>query len=507
MKDTRKTSQKKMALPIAMAFVIISTLWVVFNYMDWIYLTFTIVSMAILAMMFKQEVKRSAEREELLKEQEKNRMEDRIRHMAYYDDFTGLPNRRLFFDELTQALEKHDGTDRFVAVMFIDIDRFKLVNESLGHDYGDILLMQIAERLMRDLKDNDFVARLEGDEFALFFSNLEHKDEAKQIAQTIMKNMAPVFYLQEYHLHVTVSIGVSLSSEQDGDVENLMKYANMALSRAKELGRNNYQFHTPAMNIRSYEKLTLENDLRRAIEHEEFTVFYQPQVNAMSGEIVGAEALIRWNHPSRGVIHPSEFIPLAEENGMIVPIGDWVIYKVCKQNKAWQDEGYSPFPISVNLSIRQFLRHDISGRIADVLTRTNLKAHFLELEITESMTMDVQNAINSLHELKSLGIGISMDDFGTGYSSLSYLKKFPINKLKIDRSFVRDIMRDPNDAAIVSTIIAMAHELDLKVIAEGVETEEQLNYLREKKCNEVQGFLFSPPIKAESFVRHMKLLA
>lgn len=475
--------------------------------MDWVYVLFTVVGMAMLTYLYKREMRKAAEREEHLREQERVRTEDRIRHMSYYDDFTGLPNRRLFYDELSKTLAKATDSDRFIAVMFIDIDRFKLVNESLGHDYGDILLMQIAERLTRDMSENSFVARLEGDEFALYYSHLEQKEDATDIAQSIMEKMAPVFLLQEYHLHITISIGVSLYTHQDEDAEKLMKYANMALSNAKELGRNNFQFHTPAMNIRSYERLTLENDLRRAIELEEFMIFYQPQINTITGEIVGAEALLRWNHPSKGIILPSDFIPLAEENGMIVPIGDWVIYKVCEQNKKWQDKGYSPFPISVNLSIRQFLRHDLSGKIEDILTRTDLKAHYLELEITESMTMDVQHAINSLHELKRLGIGISIDDFGTGYSSLNYLKKFPINKLKIDRSFVRDIMKDPNDAAIVSTIIAMAHELDLKVIAEGVETVEQLNYLRDKNCNEVQGYLFSPPIAPESFIQHMKHLA
>lgn len=447
-------------------------------------------------------MKLSAKMEAHASEQERIRTEERVRYMAYYDDFTGLPNRRLFYDELTKALANAHESECQLAVMIIDIDRFKYVNESLGHDFGDILLMQIAERLTRHVTKDDFVARMEGDEFALFFARNVNQDSAANLAGQIMKEFESAFILQDFKLYITISIGIALHVTDD-DANQLIKGANIALSKAKELGRNNFQFHTLGMNIHSFERLTLENDLRRAIDEDEFVIYYQPQIDTNTGDVVGAEALIRWEHPTRGLVMPNEFIPVAEDNGMIVSIGDWVIRKVCEQNKQWQQLGYGPFPVSVNLSIRQFMRQDLPRRIAEILKETKLDAQYLELEITESMTMDVEHAIHSLHELRALGIAISIDDFGTGYSSLSYLKKFPINRLKIDRSFVRDIMNDPNDASIVSTIIAMARGFDLKVIAEGVETEEQLNYLRKYGCNEVQGYLFSPPVAAEKLLKQI----
>lgn len=502
----RKTSQRQLTFPFAFIYVFICTTWVMLLYTDWLYLSFTAVAMSFLVYWYRKESRHAFELQSAMKEQDRIRIEERIRHMAYYDDFTGLPNRRFFNEQLSKALiDTAEDEDRLIAVFFIDIDRFKVVNESLGHDFGDILLMQVAERLTRHIGERDFIARLEGDEFALCYPHLKEKEDAVTIAQLIMEEIEPAFVLQEYRIHITISIGVSLHLHHEEDANQLMKYANMALSRAKELGRNNFQFHSPTMNLHSYERLTLENDLRRAMEQEEFMIYYQPQINARTGKIVGAEALLRWNHPTRGIVSPSEFVPLAEENGMIVPIGEWVLRQVCEQNKRWHDKGIHPFPVSVNLSIRQFMRQDLPNKIERILQETGLEAKYLELEITESMTMDVQHAINCLHELKSLGIGISIDDFGTGYSSLNYLKKFPINKLKIDRTFVRDIMSDPNDAAIVSTIIAMAHELGLKVIAEGVETIEQLNYLRDKNCNLVQGYLFSPPIAPDHLTKQLKL--
>lgn len=503
MSDNRgKSTKNHLAFLFALGYIAIGMLWVMYHHTDWIFLFATICMLILLSYGQFRGTKRAKQAATIANEHERSKLEDRIRHMAFYDDFTGLPNRRLFYDELTKALDKVKINGEALAVMLIDIDRFKFVNESFGHDFGDILLMQIAERLTRHVGKGDFVARMEGDEFALFYSDVDGKEATTDIAHRIMEEIEPVFLIQDFQLHVTISIGISLSNN-DEDANMLMKNANMALSKAKELGRDNYQFYAPTMNMRSYERLTLEHDLRRAIEADEFIIHYQPQIDTLTGEIVGAEALIRWEHPTKGLIMPADFIPIAEDNGMIVAIGDKVLHKVCMQNKQWQLQGYPHFPVSVNLSIRQFMRQDLPGRISDILESSGLEAQYLELEITESMTMDVEHAINSLHELRALGVGISIDDFGTGYSSLSYLKKFPINRLKIDRSFVRDIMNDPNDASIVSTIIAMARGFDLKVIAEGVETEEQLSYLQKYGCNEVQGYLFSPPVGADKLVEQM----
>lgn len=496
--------RRSLFLPLVLSYVFICSVWVLYTRLDWIYLLFTLFAVPLLIYLYVKEKRSQEEINQYHKESERKRTEDRIKHMSYYDDLTELPNRRLFRNELSKALINAKKNNELVAVMFIDIDRFKLVNESLGHDYGDNLLLQVAKRLIKAVKGKGFIARMEGDEFALFYTGLLKKDDSITLAQDILKEIQPVFLLTFFQLYITLSMGVSILQHEEDDAGDLMKYANTALSRAKEQGRNNFQLYTPAMNVRSVERLTLENDLRRAIEQQEFMIYYQPQVNISTGETVGAEALIRWNHPTKGIVSPAKFIPLAEENGMIVAIGDWVLQTVCKQNKKWQDEGMVPFPISVNLSPRQFLQQNLVEKVAQVLSVTGLEAKYLELEITESMTMDVERAISSLCELKELGVSISIDDFGTGYSSLSYLKKFPINKLKIDRSFVRDLMDDPNDAAIVSTIIATAHGLDLKVIAEGVETFEQLNYLNEKLCNEVQGYLFSPPIQTEDFPATIK---
>lgn len=436
---------------------------------------------------------------------ERKRGDEQVRYMAYYDDMTGLPNRRLFKDHLNERLRVFQSNGHKVAVFYLDIDRFKLVNDSFGHDYGNMLLLQLAERFTRCLTAEDFLARTEGDEFAFFYSNVEDVNDVMTVIAEINRVLEMPFLLEEYELHVTASIGVAISSEDTNDADILMKYADIALARAKEKGRNDFQIFNNDMKSVSINRLKLENELRRALVNEEFVVYYQPQVDIESGRIVGVEALIRWKHPEKGMVMPNHFIPLAEESGLIVPIGEWVLRAACKQNKTWQSAGYSAIPISVNLSMRQFFQHNLKGKISHVLEQTGLDPQYLELEITESMTMDVDHAIQSLLELKELGVNVSIDDFGTGYSSLYYLKKFPIDKLKIDRSFVRDIMVDPNDAAIVATIIAMTHHLNLKVIAEGVETEDQLKFLYQNRCNEVQGYWFSPPVdsvKLEHMLRN-----
>jgi diguanylate cyclase (GGDEF)-like protein/PAS domain S-box-containing protein len=427
---------------------------------------------------------------------ERKRTEEHNRYLAYFDDRTGLPNRRMFQDRLQDALQAGRVVNSGVAVFFLDIDRFKLVNDSFGHEYGDILLMHVAERLQRCTDENDVLARTEGDEFAFFFTGVSGHEGVIRRIRKLEEIFESPFTLGEYQIHVTVSMGIALTGGEQEDANTLMKYADIALSRAKEIGKNNYQIFNADMKSVSLRKLTLENELRKAIAHGQFVLYYQPQIDIESGRIVGVEALVRWRHPERGMVPPKDFISFAEETGLIGPIGEWVLYEACRQNKRWQDMGFPPVAVSVNLSMRQFMQTDLKIGIEKVLEETGMDARYLELEITESMTMDVEHATNLLLELKRLGVMVSIDDFGTGYSSLYYLKKFPIDKLKIDQSFVRDIMTDPNDAAIVATIISMTRHLNLRVIAEGVETNEQLKYLSEYRCNEVQGYLFSPPVPA-----------
>lgn len=430
---------------------------------------------------------------------ERKRTVERVRHMAYYDDMTGLPNRRMFTDLLTEQLASMENEGERIAVFFMDIDRYKLVNDSFGHEVGDMLLLQVAERLTHCVTERDMVARMEGDEFAFYFSGLSTMADVERKAKQLLDSFEQPFMLQNYPLYVTASVGISIQTHGQGDnnAQLLFRQANLALSKAKEQGKNNYQMFAPAMNGTPLERLKMETELRRALRRDEFMLVYQPQVNLKTGSIVGAEALIRWNHPDRGIVSPAEFIPLAEECGLIVPIGEWALRQACRQNKAWQEAGFPHFPISVNLSMRQFQLQNLTGVVAQVLEETGLNARYLELEITESMTMDVHHASESLRELTELGVGISIDDFGTGYSSFHYLKNFPINNLKIDRSFVRDISNDPNDAAIVAAIIAMAHKLRLHVVAEGVETEEQYSFLRSHKCDNMQGYYYSPPVSSE----------
>ena len=421
------------------------------------------------------------------------RSEDRIKQMAYYDDLTGLPNRRFFREQLEAALSDQQG---MVALLSVDIDRFRLFNDTLGHDFGDLILLQGAERLTRCIGEEDIAARMEGDEFFLLLRNRDSLEEIARIADRIHQVFDSPFIYQDYKLHTTVSIGVALHRPDDEpvDADTLIKNAGIALSRAKDQSDNIFEMYSTTMDIQSFERLKLENELRRAIADREFELYFQPQIDLATNAMVGVEALIRWNHPEEGIVSPSKFITAAEENGLITVIGDWVLSEACKQIKQLHSIGFTNLRVSVNLSSRQFLQQDLADRVAKVLQESDLEAEYLELEITEGMTMDVERSIDTLRRLNELGVRISIDDFGTGYSSLNCLKKFPIHKLKIDRSFVRDLMEDPNDAAIVSTIISMAHHLGLTVIAEGVETQEQLSYLNNNKCNEIQGYIFCPPV-------------
>lgn len=419
---------------------------------------------------------------------------DRIRYMAYNDDMTGLPNRRYFTKRLEEELAEARQSGRRVAVCYLDVDRFKLVNASFGRDSGDMLLLQIAERLTHFFPEPGSLARMEGDEFAGLLCDVRDAEDVSSRLAKLLRMFEEPFELAGVPLHVSVSIGATIGDGTDEDGASLLKKADAALNRAKENGRNDYQLYTAEFEFQAYHKLKLQHEMMQGLQRREFLLHYQPQYDLDSGRMVGFEALVRWRHPERGLVPPGEFIPAAEESGIIVPLGEWVLREACRQNKAWQDAGMPPLPMSVNLSFRQFSRRDLIGIIADVLKETGLDPQYLKLEITESMTMDVQRALSMLKELRELGVGISIDDFGTGYSSFHYLRHFPIGSLKIDRSFVRDIADNSSNAAIVASIIAMAHNLELQVIAEGVETIEQVRLLREHRCDEMQGYYGSPPL-------------
>lgn len=419
---------------------------------------------------------------------------DRIRYMAYNDDMTGLPNRRYFANQLDEELAAAGSSGKRVAVCYLDVDRFKLVNASFGRDSGDMLLLQIAERLTHFFPQPGSLARMEGDEFAGLLRNVEDADDVANRLEVLLQIFEEPFEIGGVPLHISVSVGATIGDGLEEDGASLLKKADAALNRAKENGRNEYQLYTAEIENQAFHKLTLQHELKKGLQKSEFLLHYQPQYDLDSGRMVGFEALVRWLHPTRGLVPPGEFIPAAEESGIIVPLGEWVLREACRQNKEWQDAGMPPLPVSVNLSVRQFSRRDLIGVIAGVLKETGLDPKYLKLEITESMTMDVQRSLSLLKELRELGVGISIDDFGTGYSSFHYLRHFPIGSLKIDRSFVRDIADNPSNAAIVASIIAMAHHLELQVVAEGVETIEQVRLLRQHKCDEMQGYYGSPPL-------------
>jgi diguanylate cyclase (GGDEF)-like protein/PAS domain S-box-containing protein len=426
--------------------------------------------------------------------------EQRIQHVAQHDVLTGLPNRSLLQDRLSQAVAYSVRSGHPVWVMLIDLDRFKFVNDSMGHKAGDVLLMTIAARLRSALRDTDTVARLSGDEFVLILTEHDQEQLTAEIVQRLMDAVARPVMLGSKEFFVTCSIGVAVHPTDGASASGLIEHADIAMYRAKKLGRNNFQFYTPAMNEEAMERVRIESALRNALERGEFVLHYQPQVNLVSGQVVGMEALIRWQHPELGVVAPHRFITVAEETGLIVPIGAWVMRTACAQNKAWQDAGLGQLRVAVNLSARQFGAPNLLADIGAVLEATGLAPALLEIELTESLFMsDVNLAVETLHGMKKLGVNLSIDDFGTGYSSLSYLSRFPIDVLKIDRSFVSDITRDASDAAIVASIIALAHNLKLDVIAEGVETAEQLDYLRRHRCDEMQGYYFSKPLAAAEF--------
>ncbi len=435
---------------------------------------------------------------------DRKQAEQRLGHMAYYDGLTNLPNRELFGDRLRQAIIQARRHKRMLAVMFLDLDRFKGVNDSLGHKMGDLLLQSVAERLVSCVREGDTVARLGGDEFIVLFPDMDEARDASLVAQKMQNALLRGFLLDGHELFITTSIGISLYPTDGVDVDSLIQNADAAMYQAKAQGRNNYQFYTPAMNAEALTKLMLETNLRKALERKEFVLHYQPLVELSTGRITGAEALVRWQHPQLGLLLPMKFIPLAEETGLIIPIGEWILENVCMQGKQWHQAGFAPLRMTVNLSMRQFSHNAVIKTVLNALEKSGLDPGHLELELTESVVMqNADQTIAALHELKATGIQISLDDFGTGYSSLSYLKNLPLNRLKLDRSFVNDLAKETKNEAISKAIIGLAHNLNLKVIAEGVETFDQLELLRSMKCDEVQGFLFSKPVGVQKITDFM----
>ncbi|MDP3871958.1 MAG: EAL domain-containing protein [Methyloversatilis sp.] len=447
---------------------------------------------------------------------EREQAEQRIRFLAYHDSLTGLANRQMFREMLDHALARSRRLGKRCALLYLDLDRLKRINDSFGHTLGDQILREVASRLLGSVRSADFVgreglqpdevvARLGGDEFTVLLTDLAHTEDAARVTARICQELEQPIQIDHVELVVTASVGIALFPENGDDAETLLRHADMAMYAAKQRGRNTFEFFTEAMQKRAIERLSLEQDMAHALEGGQFSLHYQPQVDAVTGRIVSAEALLRWNHPRRGAVSPVEFIPVAEETGLIVPLGEWVVQEACRQIAQWRDQGRPVVPVAVNLSAINFRSDSLLPQIVEALESNRLSSHFLHVELTESAVMqEPQSALAKLAALKALGLTLSIDDFGTGYSSLSTLKQFPIDLLKIDRSFVRDLPDDESDASIVDAILAMAHALGLRVVAEGVETEAQRQFLVQRKCGLMQGYLFSRPLPAEDFMRQIE---
>jgi diguanylate cyclase (GGDEF)-like protein len=432
--------------------------------------------------------------------------EDRINHIAYHDDLTSLPNRLMLNQTLDLAVSRHSSSGTKLAILCMDVDRFKVINESLGQELGDALLQQIAARLRKHSHADTTVARMGGDEFVALIENQDAVTSVASCAQQLVEQLSAPYALGNRDCHVTVSVGISIFPSDGADSQTLLKAADVAMYRAKEAGRNNYQYYSPAMNVHTADRLELESDLRHALVRDEFLLHYQPKVDIRTGLITGVEALVRWKHPQRGLVSPSQFIPLAEETGLIVPIGEWVLATACARTRAWQDSGFTRLNVAVNLSARQFADPMLIPRLTQIIHTSGLDPSTLELEITESVAMsNGELTVAALERLKALGVRIAIDDFGTGYSSLSYLKRFPIDTLKVDRSFIRDIPSDSGDKKITRAIIAMAHSFKLLVVAEGVETADQLAFLRVQRCDVAQGFFLFRPLPEEQVAGVLEL--
>jgi diguanylate cyclase (GGDEF)-like protein/PAS domain S-box-containing protein len=428
--------------------------------------------------------------------------EERLQHLVHYDPLTQLPNRVLFLDRLEQALARATWHKRPTAVLHLDLDRFKVINDTVGHPIGDRVLKVIAERLNAAVRKGDTVARLGGDEFVVALADLAEVHDVPRVAEKLIAALHPPVVIDGREYFVTASIGVSLHPWDGDDAETLLRNADVAMYRAKEKGKNNFQFYSPAMNAEAPRRLAIETDLRRALERREFLLHYQPKVDLATGRVAGMEALLRWQHPKQGLISPLDFIPLLEETGLIVPVGEWVLRSACAQNRSWQEAGLAPLRVAVNLSARQFKQPGLVEMVGEVLAEVGLDPGLLELELTESILLEhTEESLATLRRFHDMGIHLALDDFGTGYSSLSYLKRFPIDSLKIDRSFIHDVTTNPDDATIARTVIAMAHNLRMTAVAEGVETREQLEFLRSHECDQMQGYYFSRPLAAEAFAQ------
>ena len=429
----------------------------------------------------------------------------KMAHLAHHDFLTDLPNRMLLSDRVANAIALARRHGKQCAVLFLDLDRFKHINDSLGHPIGDELLQSVAQRVVAWVRGSDTVSRQGGDEFVVLLSEIEHAEDAARSAEKILLALAAPHSIAEKELHITASIGISVYPEDGRDAETLIRCADTAMYHAKNKGRNNYQFFTEDMNVRAVERQFLEGSLRRALTRREFVLHYQPKINLETEAITGVEALIRWRHPERGLIPPALFVPIAEDCGLIVPIGRWVLHEACRQAQTWIDAGLPPLPVAVNISALEFQSKDFLESVRAILKKTRLNPRYLELELTESVLMqDAESTAPALVALKAIGVGLAIDDFGTGYSSLSYLRQFPIDTLKIDQSFVREITARSLDDTIVSAIISMGKALNQRVVAEGIETGEQFAFLQRQHCGEGQGYHFSRPVSAEEFVTFLK---
>ena len=428
----------------------------------------------------------------------------KVSYITQHDSLTDLPNRFLLNDRLRQAIVLAQRHDTRIALLFLDLDRFKHVNDTLSHAIGDRVLTEIAQRLIRCTRDTDTISRHGGDEFIILLREVSDSIGIARMATQVLKSITEPYFIDNHEIHISASVGISICPEDGEDADTLIRHAEAAMYQAKSQGRNNYQFFTRGIHELALQRFALEGNLRRAIAREESALYYQPKLNIAEHRVMGAEVLMRWHDHSNRWVPPAQFIPIAEESGLIIPIGEWVLRKACEQNRAWQDAGYARMPIAVNVSALQFREKHFVDLVARVLHETGLEPRYLELELTESVTMqDLELTVSLLEALKCMGVGLTIDDFGTGYSSLSYLKRFPIDTLKIDRSFVQDVVTDPDDAAITCAIISMAKSLKQKVIAEGVETSEQFEFLREHGCDEIQGFYFSEPLTAQEFERRI----
>lgn len=434
-------------------------------------------------------------------EKERKENEEKIRHQAYHDMLTGLPNRDNFNERIEEAVKRVRRHKKTGALMFLDLDRFKLINDSLGHDAGDQLLRVTAKRIQSCLREMDMAFRLSGDEFVVILEDMDKAENAAVIARRILEKMHVPVSLNGYEVIINISIGITcFPGDDDVDVDSIVKQADAAMYSAKETGHNQYEFFTQEMNTLAFERLSMETDLQRALNNNEFILHYQPKFYTDSDELAGVEALLRWQHPEEGMVMPNNFIPSLEDTGLIYEVGEWVMLTACQQAQKWINAGHQPVHMSVNISAKQFRSHNLVMVVGDVLEKSGLDPRYLELELTETMFVEnTEHAIEVMQQLKDLGVGLSIDDFGSGYSSLNYLKQFPVDYLKIDRSFIKDLATNEKDASITSAIAALAHNLNLRIVAEGVEDEKQVEFLKKQGCHEMQGFLFSRPISAEKF--------